>query len=452
MTETPRSTEPFRGGPAVAAPERDSHEQRKSYWWVWLLVALAVVAGIIVYRQRQATSNAKVKAAPPVMGVPISITKAVKGSIGEYVTALGTVTPVYTVTVTSRVQGEIVNVFYKEGQIVRKGDPLLDIDPRPYEAAVTQAEGQLAHDQALLSEAKIDYQRYSAALARNAIAQQQVDDQEQVVKQYEGTVKNDEGNLANAKVNVAYTHITAPIDGRVGLRLVDPGNIVQANSTTPLVVITQLQPITVIFSVSEDYLSQIEPQIRKGARMEVDAFDRQQQNKIASGYLLTIDNEVDTTTGTVKLKAQFDNKDGALFANEFVNARLLLRMLNDATLVPAQAVQQGSQGTFVFKINPDQTASMQPVKSVTSDGNTTAVEGVDPGTALAASGFDKLQDGSKVSVRGGGTEQGGGNAVPYGGPGLRQGQLSPPAGKSKNGAGGGQGRSTTGQESGSNKP
>ncbi len=453
MTETPKSTEPFRSGPAVAAPEGDHREHRKSYWWVWLLLALAVIAGVIVYRQKQAATGTRVKAAPPVQGVPIQLTKAVKGSIGEYVVALGTVTPVYTVTVTSRVQGEIVNVYYKEGQAIHKGEPLLDIDPRPYEAAVTQAEGQLAHDQALLSEARIDFQRYSAALARNAIAQQQVDDQEQVVKQYEGTVKNDEGNLANAKVNVAYTHISSPIDGRVGLRLVDPGNIVQANSSTALVVITQLQPITVVFSVSEDYLSRIEPQVRSGARMEVDAFDRQQQTKIASGSLLTIDNQVDTTTGTVKLKAQFDNRDGALFPNEFVNARLLLRMLNEATLVPAQAVQQGSQGTFVYKINPDQTASMQPVKTITSDGNTTAVEGIDPGTALAASGFDKLQDGSKVTVRNA-PEQGSGNAVPYRGPGLKRGQLSQP-GRSQNGAAapnGGQGRSTTGRQNGSNNP
>jgi multidrug efflux system membrane fusion protein len=336
--------------------------------------------------------------------------------------------------VTSRVLGEIVNVYYKEGQMVHKGDPLLDIDPRPYQAAVTQAEGQLAHDQALLSEAGIDYDRYKAALARNAIAQQQVADQEQVVHQYEGTVKNDQGSLDNAKVNLTYTHITSPIDGRVGLRLVDPGNIVQANSTTALVVITQLQPITLVFSVAEDYLSQIQPQIRSGARMQVDAFDRQQQTRLASGYLLTLDNEVDTTTGTVKLKAQFDNKDAMLFPNEFVNARLLLKTLNDATLVPAQAVQQGSQGTFVFKISPDQTAAVLPVKAITSDGNVTAVDGVQPGDTLAASGFDKLQDGSKVSVRNA-PDQGGTNAA--------------------NGAqaqGRGQGRPTTGQGVGSNKP
>lgn len=433
MTETPKSTEPFRSGPAPAVAHDESRESGKSRWWVWALVAVAVIAGIIVYRQRQAANGAKVKAAP-VIGVPIQTTKAVKGSIGEYVVALGTVTPVYTVTVTSRVLGEIVNVYYKEGQMVHKGDPLLDIDPRPYQAAVTQAEGQLAHDQALLSEAGIDFDRYKAALARNAIAQQQVADQEQVVHQYEGTVKNDQGSLDNAKVNLVYTHITSPIDGRVGLRLVDPGNIVQANSTTGLVVITQLQPITVVFSVAEDYLSQIQPQIRNGTRMEVDAFDRQQQTKLATGYLLTLDNEVDTTTGTVKLKAQFENKDGMLFPNEFVNARLLLKTLNDATLVPSQAVQQGSQGTFVFKIGPDQTAAVQPIKAITSDGNVTAVDGVQPGDTLAATGFDKLQDGSKVSVRSA-SDQGGGSV-----------------GSSAQSQGRGQGSAAAGQGAGSNKP
>jgi multidrug efflux system membrane fusion protein len=433
MTETPKSTEPFRSGPATAVAHDESREPGKSRWWVWALVAVAIIAGIIVYRQRQAANGAKVKAAP-VIGVPIQTTKAVKGSIGEYVVALGTVTPVYTVTVTSRVLGEIVNVYYKEGQMVHKGDALLDIDPRPYQAAVTQAEGQLAHDQALLSEAGIDYDRYKAALARNAIAQQQVADQEQVVHQYEGTVKNDQGSLDNAKVNLVYTHITSPIDGRVGLRLVDPGNIVQANSTTGLVVITQLQPITVVFSVAEDYLSQIQPQIRNGARMEVDAFDRQQQTKLATGYLLTLDNEVDTTTGTVKLKAQFENKDGMLFPNEFVNARLLLKTLSDATLVPSQAVQQGSQGTFVFKISPDQTAAVQPIKAITSDGNVTAVDGVQPGDTLAATGFDKLQDGSKVTVRNA-SDQGGG-----------AGNAAPPQGRGQGG------RSAAGQGAGSNKP
>lgn len=372
---------------------------KKSHWWIWAVGIVILIAVIVYVRQRQSNDQAKVKAAPPTRGVPVLASPAMKGDIGVYVEALGTVTPIYTVTVTSRVQGEIVKIYYTEGQMVRKGDPLIDIDPRPYEAALTQAQGQLAHDQAVLSEAKIDYDRYKAALARNAIAQQQVADQEQTVLQDEGTVKNDEGNLANAQVNLVYTHITSPIDGRVGLRLVDLGNIVQANSTTPLVVITQLQPITVIFSVAEDYLPEIEKAIRAGKRLEVDAFDRQQQTKLSTGYLLTLDNEVDTTTGTVKLKAQFDNRDGSLFPSQFVNARLLVRTISDATLVPTQAVQQSAQGAFVFVIKPDGTASMANVTQGTSDGTRTAVEGIDPGVMVATSGFDKLQDGSKVVIR-----------------------------------------------------
>jgi membrane fusion protein, multidrug efflux system len=441
MTEAPKpvGTMPGSSGPSVPVHSHGGDPTpQKSRWWVWTLLAIVALASFVVYRQRQAVSGAKVKAAPPLRGVPIQIAKAVKGDIGEYVVALGTVTPVYTVTVTSRVLGEIVKVYYTEGQMVHKGDPLLDIDPRPYQAAVTQAEGQLAHDQALLSEARIDYDRYKAALARNAIAQQQVADQEQVVHQDEGTVKNDEGNLENAKVNLVYTHITSPIDGRVGLRLVDPGNIVQANSTTPLVVVTQLQPITVVFSIAEDYLSQIEPLTRNGERLQVDAFDRQQQTKIATGYLLTLDNQVDTTTGTIKLRAQFDNRDGALFPNQFVNARLLLRTLKDATLVPAQAVQQGTQGTFVYLIQPDETASLQPVKSITSDGTVTAIEGAQPGVTVAASGFDKLQDGAKVTVRPG-QEQSANSAADAG-----QGQ--------NQGSKGGQNRTQGGSHSSAGRP
>jgi multidrug efflux system membrane fusion protein len=312
---------------------------------------------------------------------------------------LGTVTPVYTVTVTSRVQGEIMRVNYHEGQMVRKGDSLLEIDPRPYEAAVLQFEGQLAHDQAVLNEAKIDLERYQQAFSRNAIAKQQLDDQNQVVLQDEGTVKNDEGQLANAKVNLVYTHITAPIDGRVGLRLVDPGNIVQAGSTTPLVVITQLQPITVIFSVAEDQLNQIQQQLRKGKKLTVDAFDRDQSNKLASGTLLTLDNVIDTTTGTLKLKAVFPNTDNALFPSQFVNARLLVDTLHNATLIPTPAIQRNAQGAYVYVVSSDQTATIRPIKPGVADGASTAVEGLQPGDTVATNGFDKLQDGAKVTVR-----------------------------------------------------
>jgi len=388
--------------------------QKRGGWvWALLLIALAV-GGLLYYQHRSTTDTSKAKAAPPPRAVPITTAPAKKGDIGIYVEALGTVTPVYTVTVTSRVQGEIMKVYYKEGQMVRKGDPLLDIDPRPYEAALTQTEGQLAHDQALLNEAGIDLDRYKSAFSRNAIAQQQVYDQEQAVQQYQGTVKNDEGMVANAKVNLVYTHITSPIDGRVGLRLVDPGNIVQANSATSLVVVTQLQPITVIFSVAEDYLPQIQQQLRQGHTMAVDALDRTQETKIATGSLLTLDNQIDTSTGTVKLKAIFPNRDSSLFPNQFVNTRLLVETQHDATLVPAAAIQRNAQGSFVYVVKPDDTAQLRNVKPGVADGNTQAVQGVKPSEVVAISGFDRLQDGAKVAVRtgrrGGGGGGNGGNS------------------------------------------
>jgi len=331
--------------------------------------------------------------------VPVLSATARQGDIGVYVNALGTVTPVYTVTVTSRVQGQIMEVHYREGQTVHKGDPLLEIDARPYQAALTQVEGQLAHDQAVLKEARIDFDRYQAAFARNAIAKQQVDDQEQVVRQDEGTVKNDEGTVENARINLLYCHITSPIDGRVGLRLVDPGNIVQANSTTALVVVTQLQPITVIFNVAEDYLGEIQAQLIHGKTLAVDVFDRAVEKKVASGTLLTLDNQIDSSTGTVKLRAQFSNGDLALFPNQFVNARLLVNMLHDVILVPSPAVQRSAQGAFVYVIGADMQASMRPIKDGTTDGLMTAVEGVKDGEMVATDGFDKLQNGVKVRQR-----------------------------------------------------
>ncbi len=371
----------------------------KSRWWVWLLIALVLVAGITIWQRRGATPQAKTTGDPAARAIVVSTATAKQGSIGINIDALGTVTPVYTVTVTSRVQGEIMKVNYREGQMVRKGDSLLEIDPRPYEAAVTQMEGQLAHDQAVLNEAKIDVERYQQAFSRNAIAKQQLDDQQQVVLQDEGTVKNDQGQLANARVNLTYTHITSPIDGRVGLRLVDPGNIVQANSSTPLVVITQLQPITVIFSVAEDHLGQIQQQLRKGKKLTVDAFDHDQTTKLASGSLLTLDNVIDTTTGTLKLKAIFPNTDNALFPSQFVNARLLVDTLQNVTLIPTPAIQRNAQGAFVYVIKSDQTAAVRNITPGTTDGTVTAVDGLQPGEVVATNGFDKLQDGAKVNVR-----------------------------------------------------
>ncbi len=381
--------------PASGSPSAGNNQK-----WVWTVAILIILgAGTFYYlhQSKQRASNIQADAAP--RAVPVSTAVARKGDIGVYINALGTVTPVYTDTITSRVQGEIVNVYYREGQLVHKGDPLLDIDPRPYQAQLTEVEGQLAHDQALLNEARIDLGRYQSAYEQNAIAKQQVDDQEQTVFQYEGTVKNDQGQVENAKVNLVYCHITSPIEGRVGLRLVDPGNIVQANSATALVVVTQLQPITVIFSVAEDYLPQIQEQLRKGHHMLVDAFDRGQQKKIAAGSLLTLDNQIDPTTGTIKLKAIFANEDNSLFANQFVNARLLVDTTHDAILIPTAAIQRNALGAFVYVIKPDQSATIRNVTVGTSDGDIAAVQGLQPGETIAVKGFEKLQDGVKVVVQ-----------------------------------------------------
>jgi len=395
------------GAPATPAPPTQKPitgpHKRRSYAWVWIiLILLIALIGYRFYQNKESAAKAaQAKAAAAQRGVPISTTTATKGSIGVYISALGTVTPVYTATITSRVDGQIVSVDYREGQMVHKGDVLIQIDPRPYQAALTQGEGTLAHDEALLAEARIDLNRYQEAFNRNAIAKQQLDDQTQTVKQYEGSVKNDQGTVASAATNVDYATIKAPIDGRVGLRLIDPGNIVSSGGTTPLVVITQLQPITVIFSVAEDYLPQIQKQMRAGHKMSVDALDRDQQTKLASGSLLTIDNQIDTSTGTVKLKAIFQNGDIALFPNQFVNARLLVDTNENATLIPSAAIQRNAQSAFVYLIKPDKTAGVQAVTVGTTDGNTSAIQGIQPGDEIALTGFDKLQDGAKVTIRNG---------------------------------------------------
>jgi membrane fusion protein, multidrug efflux system len=375
----------------------NQHSRRRIPTWAWIVCVLAVVA--IWFTFRHQPTKAAAKGSSPQRSVPVSAATAHTGDIGVYIDAIGTVTPVYTVSVTSRAQGQIMSVNYREGQMVHKGDSLVEIDTRPYEAALTQAQGQLAHDQALLNEALIDLDRYKAALDRNAIAKQQYDDQVQIVAQDEGTVKNDEGAVATAKVNLVYCHVSSPIDGRVGLRLVDPGNIVQANSSTTLVVITQLQPITVIFSIAEDYLPQVQPQLHAGHRMTVDVLDREQKKKIAQGFLLTVDNQIDTTTGTVKLKAEFPNRDNALFPSQFVNSHLLVETQHGVILVPTAAIQRNAQGAYVYVLTKDQTAAIRTVAVGTMDGSTAAVQGVNAGDTVAVNGFDKLQDGIKVSLR-----------------------------------------------------
>lgn len=364
-----------------------------------MLIIALLLAVFYFYRQHvKAVEAAQAQAKQPRPGVPIQTVTARTGDIGVYINALGTVTPVYTATITSRVDGQITNVAYREGQMVRKGDLLIEIDPRPFQAALTQAQGTLAKDEAVLNEARIDLNRFQQAYDRNAIAKQQLDDQGQLVKQDEGTVKQDEGTVASAATNVDYTRIVAPIEGRVGLRLVDPGNIVTSGATTALVVITQLQPITVVFSVAEDYLPQIQKQLRNGQKMPVDVFARDQTTKLATGVLLTLDNVIDQTTGTLKLKAIFQNQDAALFPNQFVNARLLVDTQHGVVLLPTAAIQRNAQGAFVYVIGSDNTATLHTITVGTTDGNTAAVQGVNAGDEIAANGFDKLQNGAKVTI------------------------------------------------------
>jgi membrane fusion protein, multidrug efflux system len=379
-------------------PENHPH---KSPWlrvfvWVVLLLAFAIIFWLVVRHPdtTQSTASSRRGVTGP---VTVTIATALKGNIGVYLDAIGTVTPVYTDSITSEVTGLVSKVHYQEGQLIRKGQPLIDIDPRPYEAQLLQAQGALERDTQVLEQAKMDLERYREAWARNGIPKQTLDDQEKIVLQDQGTVKNDQGTVQFDQVQVAFCHITAPIDGRVGLRLVDPGNVVQSDGSTTLAVITQLQPITVIFTIAEDSLAQVQAQLRKGKKLTVNAFDRAQQTKIAGGKLLTFDNQIDTTTGTVKMRAIFDNKNEALFPNQFVSTKLLVNTLQGVTLIPTSAIQHNGQTAFVYLIQND-TAQIRNIKPGVADGGQTAVEGINPGDVVANSSFDKLQNNSKIVV------------------------------------------------------
>jgi multidrug efflux system membrane fusion protein len=377
-------------------PAHDSASQKpklmRTFLWILLLIVVALVI-VLLWRHHD---NAK-KVAPAPAKITVTITTAKKGDIGVYLDAIGTVTPVYTASITSQVNGLVVGVHYKEGQLVRKGDSLIDIDSRPYRAMLLQAQGALERDENLLAQAQMDLERYRAAWARNAIAKQILDDQEKLVLQDEGTVKNDQGTVQYDQIQVEYCHITAPIAGRVGLRLVDPGNVVQSSGTVNLAVITQLEPITVIFTIAEDSLGPVVAQLAKKAQLGVDALDRTGQTKIASGKLLTVDNQIDTTTGTVKARSVFDNKNDALFPNQFVNTHLLVNTLQGVTLIPASAIQQNGQASFVYLIQNNIT-HIRTVKPGVTNGGVTQVDGINPGDVVANSSFDKLQENAAVVV------------------------------------------------------
>jgi len=379
-------------------PPSHPHKSRWQRLFVWaaLLLTFGVIFMLVLRHHDDAQSAASSRRG--VTG-PVTVVTAVaqKGNIGVYLDAIGTVTPVHTDSITSQVTGMITQVHYQEGQLVRKGQALIDIDPRPYEAQLLQAQGALERDTYVLEQAKMDLQRYRDAWARNGIPKQTLDDQEKIVLQDEGTVKNDQGTVQYDQVQVGWCHITAPIAGRVGLRLVDPGNVVQSTGTTTLVVITEVQPITVVFTIAEDSLPQVQAQTRHGKRLEVDAYDRAQLTKIATGKLLTLDNQIDTTTGTVKLRALYDNKNDALFPNQFVNTSLLVNTLQGVTLIPTSAIQHNGQTSFVYLIQ-NGTAQIRNIKSGVTNAGQTAVEGINPGDAVANSSFDKLQNNSKVTI------------------------------------------------------
>ncbi len=390
-------------GAGDGSPHQE-HPPPRRRGWKWIVaLALAFIAGFFVYRYFTVASAAKQQNAAKAKeqaAAAITIGQAKTGDINIYVDALGTVTPVYTVTLYSQITGQVLAVHYKEGQMVDKGDPLIEIDPRPYESTLTQAEGTLERDQGVLAQAQMDLKRYQTAYERNAIARQQLEDQTQAVVQYQGSVKADQGAVDYDRVQLSYCHIVSPIRGRVGLRLVDPGNTVFAGSASTLVVITQLQPITVVFNVSEDDMHEIEAQLRGGRALQVDAFDRSYAKRIESGTLTSVDNQVDTTTGTVKFRAEFPNNNLSLYPNQFVNARLLVSTLRKVTLVPSAAVQRNGTNAFVYLVSSGNTVSVQQIKTLANDDQNTAVQGVNAGANVTISGFDRLENGVRVSYPG----------------------------------------------------
>ena len=401
------------GVPETSARRASTAAPTGSRWWIWLLVlALAGGVGYWYFRGRSA-SHAQDAQVPGGSGagagrrgaggmgalvIPVVAAQAQRSDLPVYFNGLGTVTAFNTVTVRSRVDGQIVKINFTEGQFVNAGDALVEIDPRPFQVLLEQAEGQLAKDTAQRKDAEVNLERFQLLFKEGVIPRQQLDTQAAQVGQFDGAIRTDQGQIDNAKLQLAYCHITAPISGRVGLRLVDSGNIVHASDSNGLLVITQLQPISVIFALPQDQLPQVASKLRGGGQLSVEAFDRDDTNKIESGKLLTIDNQIDTTTGTYKLKAVFDNSKNLLFPNQFVNVHLLVDVKKNLIVVPAAAIQRGPQGTYVYAIDSDNTVKIRPVALAQTTGNLVGLSsGLNGGELVVIDGQDKLQDGSKVT-------------------------------------------------------
>ena len=395
-------------GSASGTSARASSSASGSRWWVWLLV-IAVAAGGYWYYRNSHSKGQDAAVAPGAGGgkgrgpgggnyaVPVVVATAVSGDLPVYFSGLGTVTPLYTVTVRSRVDGQLINVAFKEGQFVQQGELLAEIDPRPFQVQLEQAEGQLAKDQAARKDAEVNFERFKLLFKEGVIPQQQLDTQQAQVGQFDGAIKSDQAQIDNAKLQLTYCHITSPNSGRVGLRLVDPGNIIHATDASGLVVITQVTPISVVFSLPQDQLPPVYDKLRKGVQLNVDAFDRDNTYKITTGKLLTIDNQIDLTTGTYKLKAAFDNKDSVLFPNQFVNVHLLVDTRKGLTLIPVAAIQRGPQGTYVYAVGQGNAVNIRPISIAQTTGDLAGLSsGLKPGEVVVTDGQDKLQDGSKI--------------------------------------------------------
>jgi multidrug efflux system membrane fusion protein len=381
--------------------DRTLNTRSRGRWVIVLVVVCLIAAGssLLIYNLRSRSARQALK--PVVPGVPVVAVAAKKTDFNVYLTGLGAVSPINTVTVRTRVDGQLMEVLFEEGQMVRADELLARIDPRPFEVQLTQAEGQMARDMAQLTNAKLDRERYRLLWEEDSVSKQVLDTQEALVRQLEGTVKADQGQIDGAKLQLVYCRITSPITGRIGLRLVDPGNIVHVTDSSGLAVITQLQPITVIFSLSEDYLPQILGELKTGKRMPVEAYDRSMRQKLSTGSLLTVDNEIDPSTGTVRLKAIFPNEQKELFPNQFVNARLLVDIVRGIIVIPAPAVQRGPQGTFVYVVKPDRTVTVRPIAVGEIQGGEASIKtGLSPGDLVVVDGADKLREGTPVELRG----------------------------------------------------